>query len=377
MRRTPSRDRGRLSLSGRLRGRPADHARASARSSTSSGAPTWNGTAPTPEDQGLDPELGPGRGLLPHLLDGADQPAHPPLVERRPVEDPGRGVRPQALEAPRQVRLVLAAQRVEPERSPDRRRIRPGRSHAASSTSSRSRYCLGRPRPARVPAVGDVDRELDEPVALPADEHRRARPLHRGRLVHRAVGPVVPPVERAPDRRSGRASRSRSRPPRAAGRAGPPATGSPSRSPRTRARTSRRRADVEAAAGDPVERRERLGEHRRGPQRLAEHQRPESRAACTSRASAAERRDRLERARRLGAAAVLADVEEEVVRRARASRSPARRHGAAKARSVSHDSGDSPATEKSYCGNARPMRTPGCYHTPPTSPRPFRSERRS
>ena len=93
--------------------------------------------------------------------------------------------------------------------------------------------------------------------------------------------------------------------------------------------------------------------------------------ASTWRASAAERRDRLERARGLGAAAVLADVEEEVVGRARASRSPS---SSAAARVLAQRLRTSAATRPGP--RSRTAAAPGrcarlaCYHTPPAT-RPF------
>ena len=71
--------------------------------------------------------------------------------------------------------------------------------------------------------------------------------------------------------------------------------------------------DVEAAAAHPIERGERLGEHRRRPQRLAEHERAEPHVGDAA-GQRRERHDRVEARLPIGWAAVLGDVEEQVIR---------------------------------------------------------------
>ena len=70
---------------------------------------------------------------------------------------------------------------------------------------------------------------------------------------------------------------------------------------------------VEAAATHPIERGERLGEHRGGPERFAEHQRAEANVGDATR----QRREcdhRVETRFSIRRTAVLPDVEEEMIR---------------------------------------------------------------
>ena len=163
---------------------------ASASSSTSSSAVTWNGTRADPDDEGLDAELVPVDRLLPHLLDGPDEAPVPPLVEGHAVEHARRRRRAQPLEAPREVALVLAAERVEPERAPA---PSPGRARCASQARSSTSSALAVRRRASTtqhvfqPSATSTATS-EQPVALAADEHRRARPL-------------APPAGRSPRRR--------------------------------------------------------------------------------------------------------------------------------------------------------------------------------
>ena len=99
--------------------------------------------------------------------------------------------------------------------------------------------------------------------------------------------------------------------------------------------------DVEPAVRDEVERRERLREHRGGTQRLAQHERAEPRARDGA-GERGQRRQRLERAVAGRRAAVLREVEEEVVRQPQRVEARAPRPAARSARSVSYCSGDSP-----------------------------------
>ena len=253
-----------------------------------------NGTAPTPRIRVSTPSVVPARDLLADLVDRADQPAPAPLVEGRPVEHAGRRRRPEPLEAPLEVALVLAAQRVEPERAPHRRRIAPdARRTRASSTSSRSRYASGvhAQHVFQPSACSATSRE--QPVALAADEDRRraAAAPPAARCARRPRGGSAPSNVHGPPPSSPRttstASRSR-------------ASRSPGRRHRHADRLvlglvpARAEADVEPAAADAVERGERLREHRRRPQRLAEHERAEPRPRHDAARSAASVDDRVE-----------------------------------------------------------------------------------
>ena len=112
-----------------------------------------------------------------------------------------------------------------------------------------------------------------------------------------------------------------------------------------------------------------LASTRRRAQRLAEHERAEARPAHdAARARRASRSARTRRTRSRGAA-VLREVEEEVVREPQRVEARAARRAARSAAIVSNRSGDSPGTEKSYCGSASPMRTmrePSRSHADPS-----------
>ena len=206
------------------------------------------------------------------------------------------------------------------------------------------RVLLGRPDPAGVPAVGPLDDHPQQPVALPADEHRRARALHRGREVPRAVGAVVAAVV---DDRAAVLAEHRGEDVDGLAHAGQP--------------DARRRelhadggvlglvpagadADVDPAAGDAVERGERLGEHRRRPQRLAEHERAEPDVVQLAR-ERGERDDRLERRLRAARSRRTSRCRGRGGPTARPSRSRGARRRAPSSRTVDHDSGRSSTTE--------------------------------
>jgi hypothetical protein len=76
---------------------------------------------------------------------------------------------------------------------------------------------------------------------------------------------------------------------------------------------SRAHPDVEAAATHPIERGERLGEHGGGPESFAEHQRAEANLRDATR-QRRERDHRIETRFFIRRAAVLPDVEEEMIR---------------------------------------------------------------
>ena len=94
------------------------------------------------------------------FVDGPDELADPELREVDPVEDAGGEFGAQELEAPGEIAFVLAAERVEPERPPYRRRVAVGmRSHSRSKHLEPLAVRVGRPRPARVPPVGVLRHE--------------------------------------------------------------------------------------------------------------------------------------------------------------------------------------------------------------------------
>ena len=280
------------------------------------------GDAPGAHDDRLDPELGPARGLLPDLLDRADEAPDPPLVEGHA----GRG--PPAASAAcsrskrrREVGLVLAARarraRASATRSPGRAR-RP--SHARSSTSRRSRYASGVHDPAGVPAVGELD---DRPRA-PGRPCRRRTPAGAARCS--AGGSTTAPSAwwYSPSKVSGSPP---SRPvhdldrlaqpvdphARAAASSMPIASYSGSYQPAP-SPTSRR------PPVDAVERRERLGRARVGGRSASQqHERAEAQPRHDA-GERGERGDRLERAERLRAARRTSRGRGRGGRRARASR---------------------------------------------------------
>ncbi len=217
---------------------------ASASRSTSSRDPTWNGTAPDPEDQRLDPERrprsrpapGPGRPCRP-----AGRPATPRASSRR--ARPG-GVLARS-RSNRRARSASSSpqQRVEPERAPHRLGVAPGPvARRVACTSSRSRYASGsRPsrcssrRPGR-PRAGSAGSPLP-----PTNTGGRGACTAGGRLIAPSArwnfpsnvhGPPSGPSSCGHDLdRFGEPGEAHAR-----------AAGSPSRSPRTRARTNPRRA---------------------------------------------------------------------------------------------------------------------------------------
>src|SRR5205807_6119965 len=103
---------------------------------------------------------------------------------------------PNASEAALKVGAVLAGERIQAEGAPHRGGIAPDLVARSFNHVEALPVRVGRPHPARVPAVGVLDRELNEPVALAADEYRRARLLDRRRSVHCARGAVIAALER-------------------------------------------------------------------------------------------------------------------------------------------------------------------------------------
>ncbi len=212
---------------------------ARATDSRSSRAVTANGTAPSPTTSVSTPSAAHAVGLLPHLLGRPHQTPLSPLFERHAVEHArGRHV-PEPLEASLEVAFVVAAEGVEAERSGDRPGVTADRVARPRQDLEALAVAVGRPHPTGVPPVGDLRHQREQAVALPAHEDRRARPLHRRRLVLRAGCAVEATVERAraaaeqPVEHLHRFAQ--------AGRAAPPDAAWSCRSPRTRARTTPRR----------------------------------------------------------------------------------------------------------------------------------------
>ena len=84
---------------------------------------TWNGTAPTPSISVSTPSASHSRTCA---RTSSTVPTSRPtrnVARSTPSSTPGGDSSPQPLEAPFEIALVLAAQRVEPERAPHRRRI--------------------------------------------------------------------------------------------------------------------------------------------------------------------------------------------------------------------------------------------------------------
>src|SRR5690349_11383873 len=256
------------------------------------------------DDERLHPEFGPGAHLLPDLLGGPDEPAPAPLLEGHPVEHAGGGPGPEPLEAPLEIGLVLAAERVEPEGAPDRRRVAADPLALPQQHLATRRVLLGGPHPAGVPPVGAFDDHPEQAVALAADEDRGPRPLHRGGQVPCAVGAVV-----AAGVDDGAAVLTEHRGQDVDRLAHPGQPDARRRELHADGRVlrlvpPRAHPDVDAPAGDAVQGGERLREHRRRPQRLAEHEGAEADAvelSCEGR----ERDDGFERGLRTLAAAVL------------------------------------------------------------------------
>src|SRR5207245_11128119 len=107
------------------------------------------------------------------------------------VEHTFRRLFAQTVEAPLEIVLVLAAQRVQAERAPHRRRVTADALASIFDDPQAFPIGLGGPDPAGVPTVRVLRGEPEQPVALPADEHPRARTLARRRSVGRAVRAVV------------------------------------------------------------------------------------------------------------------------------------------------------------------------------------------
>ena len=99
------------------------------------------------------------RQLVANLFDGPDQPARAEGREVDAAHHSRGGVRGHRLEPPRQIAFVLAAQRVEPERPPDRRRITADAIARAVQDVDALAVVVGRPRPTGVPTVGALGDE--------------------------------------------------------------------------------------------------------------------------------------------------------------------------------------------------------------------------
>ncbi len=201
---------------------------------------TANGTAPTPTIRVSTP-----RSAQPATCSRTCS----TVPTRRPsrhsaseivVEHAGRGRRPQALEAPLEVALVLAAQRVEPERAGHRRRI----AVAPRRTPGPAR------RVARGTRRASTTQQVFHPSACPATSARRRSPFpptmiggvgccRAAAVVAGLERPVVAPVE-GERTAAEETAQHLDRLARAA-RAAPPGSASPCRSPRTPVRTNRRR----------------------------------------------------------------------------------------------------------------------------------------
>ena len=245
---------------------------------------------------------------------GADEPAGAERRRgRRASSTPGGDDGAKPLEAASEIALVLADERVEPERPPHRRRV-------AADGVARARRA---PRAARGTRRGVHAQHVFHPsarsatsreqaIALAADEDARARLLPRRGQVHRVVGAVEPAVEReraaaeqAGDDLDGLG---------AGARCARRAAASPCRSRRTRARTNPRRARRRGA-------RRRCGRASRAPSRAPTPGRsashitsvPEPDVGDVAR-ERAERDERLVATEPVGRAAVLREVEEQVVR---------------------------------------------------------------
>ena len=153
--------------------------------------------------------------------------------------------------------------------------------------------------------------QLEQTVALPADDDRRRRPLHRRRFVAGVERAVVATVEREgataeePAQHLDRLAQPRQTLARAGHR-------HPDRLVLGFV-PSRADADVEATVADAVEAGQRLGEHGGRTQRLAQHERAEARSGDDP-GQRGERDDGVEDALPIGRTAVLGHVEEEVVR---------------------------------------------------------------
>ena len=132
-----------------------------------------------------------------HSVGGADQPVPPQLLERHRVDDARRQPFPHQLVSTNEVRLVLADDREQAERQPERRGIAALALAGFARGGRPLRVRLGRPPPDRVPAVGEPRREPQQPrTALAAHEQRRPRLLHRPRMVVRLAQREPLPLER-------------------------------------------------------------------------------------------------------------------------------------------------------------------------------------
>ena len=131
-------------------------------------------------DERVDTERLPLRNLLAHLVDRPDEPAGAEARRGRPrASRPAARSRPSARSDARdRARSRRTTRRARATATPSPDRDRPARTHGPS-TSSALAVRVGRPRPARVPAVGAFGDESQQAVTLPADEHTRARLLHR------------------------------------------------------------------------------------------------------------------------------------------------------------------------------------------------------
>ena len=311
---------------------------------------------PDAEDQGLDAEPGPGRGLLPHLLDGADEPTDPPLVEGHARRAPRAGCSPGAARSggPGRARSRRRARRAPATATPSPG-SRPTRRTPRSSTSSRSRYCSGvhAQHVFHPSACSATSRSSRSPLP-PMNTGGRGCCTAAGRFargggaVERAVERDGPPPGRASRSTIVTASRSR-------------AGARPAAEVHADRRVlglvpSRADADVEPAAGEAVE-------AWRAPWRAPSPAgAPRTARAC--RAGRASRRARARRAsrsartrpRRSGLPPYL-PMSKKRWSDSHSESKPSRRRPSARCAQGPQRSGDSPGTEKSYCGSANPMRT--------------------
>ena len=164
------------------------------------------------------PSARPRRGLLPHLLDRADQPTRPATRRgsRRRAPPAARASRRRSKRRARSARPRRRARRARASASTVAGITARPRRTRGRAPSSRSRYAVGRPHPARVPAVGELGHERSSRSPLPPTNTGGARLLHRRRIVDRAVrrGGSVPSTVHGPPPSSPRTTSIASREPR-------------------------------------------------------------------------------------------------------------------------------------------------------------------